>query len=69
MRIPGVVVRSMNEFPKDGMRYEQARSRARRFAKSGDTGMVSSLINQARIHEGSKAAKELTREIKKDFGR
>jgi len=59
----------MDSFPKEGMKFEQARGRARRFANKGDSRMVNSLINQARLHEGSKAANELSKEIKKDFGR
>jgi len=55
------------EFPKVGMHYEQGRSRAIRAAKRQDVSMAKSLINQVRLHEGSKAAGELKRELNRDY--
>lgn len=55
--------------PKIGMRFEDARSRIKRMASNGHgsvqakTNVCNSLINQVRLHEGSKAARELVREF------
>lgn len=59
----------MDNFPKLGMKFEQGRGRARRFAKGGNVRVVNSLINQVTLAEGSKAANELAREINMDYAK
>jgi hypothetical protein len=55
--------------PKVGMRYEDARSRIKRMTSNSHgnpqakANICNSLVNQVRLHEGSKAARELVREF------
>ena len=55
--------------PKVGMRYEDVRSRVKRITSSskGDmqakANLCNSLVNQVRLCEGSKAAREIMREF------
>lgn len=59
---------------KQGMDYEDVRKRVRRLEKDAKNrnlkdNLVNSLINQARRRDGVEAAKEIRREIDKDFGK
>jgi hypothetical protein len=49
--------------PALGMRYEEARKKAKRFAKLGAGNVVKSLVNQARLCEGENAAREIIKEV------
>jgi hypothetical protein len=51
----------------NGMKYEDARERARHVAKYGDCGKINCMLNQVRVNEGSAAASELLKEIRTDF--
>jgi len=56
----------METFPKVGMKFEQVRSRIKRYDtinKFGNFKIRESLINQARLHEGAMAADELRKEF------
>jgi hypothetical protein len=53
----------MVKYPKQGMKYEQAIRNGVRFAKAGNEKLASSVVNQVRLAEGNKAAREFTKEI------
>jgi hypothetical protein len=60
-------------FPKKGMHFEDVRKRVKRIEKTapqseGKDKLVNSLLNQAKLHEGEGAVKELTREVYPDVG-
>ena len=61
-----------SSFPREGMYFSDARKRAVRIAKNPKIDnarknqLVSSLINQARLHEGEGAATEIGIEINQD---
>lgn len=44
------------------MKYKDAKDKAIRFVKEGNGQLANSVINQVRLHEGDRAAKELVRE-------
>ncbi len=48
---------------KIGMRYEQAKKTAIRHAKEGSVRTVDSMVNQVRLCEGERAAKEFKQEV------
>jgi hypothetical protein len=57
----------MESYPNKGMKFEQVRSRIKKYDlinRFGNTNTLNSLINQARRHEGEGAAQELMKEYK-----
>jgi hypothetical protein len=54
---------SMSNFPKLGMKYEQAIKTAIRHGKEGSGDIVHSMANQVRLAEGTKAQKEFYKEV------
>jgi len=62
-----------SSFPKEGLYFEDARRRAVRIAKNPTIDpirknqLVSSLKNQARLHQGEGAAAEIQKEVNSDF--
>lgn len=57
----------MDDFPKVGMHFEQARGRMKENDGRPDKNNRNLfLLKQVALHEGDKAAKELAKEINKD---
>lgn len=64
---------------KEGMRFEDVRKRVIKFGRDEKSGKIKdyeysarlkeSLINQARLRDGEGAARELRKELRKDYGR
>ena len=56
----------METFPKIGMKFEQVRSRLKKYDtinKHGNVGIANSLLKQAKLHEGGGAVQELCKEF------
>lgn len=53
----------METFPKIGMKYEQVRTRMKKYDKEKASILKNSLFNQVRLHEGDSAVKELSKEF------
>lgn len=53
----------MSELPKTGMRYSQALKTAIRHKREGSEKIVQSMVNQVRLHEGEKGAREFIKEV------
>ncbi len=49
--------------PSIGMRYEDARAKAKKFARLDAPQVVRSLVNQVRLCEGETAAMEIIKEV------
>jgi len=53
----------MESFPKIGMKFEQSRSRLRKYDPAKKAALKDSLIHQVRLNEGEQAAQELNKEF------
>ena len=59
----------MDDFPKEGMTFEQARGRVKwNDGRSDKNSRNAFLLRQVTLHEGIQASKELAKEIDKDHG-
>lgn len=54
---------SVSKLPKEGMNYEQAIRTAVRHGREGNAPLVNSMINQVKLAEGNKSAREFSKEV------